>query len=390
MKTAVPTTTTTSPFTQMVRFDIGGLERLVERLRSEGYEVLGPVVRDGAIVIEPIESVEQLPDGIGDDQDGGHYRLRQRDDHSRFGYAVGPSSWKRFLFPPRRLLWRAIRHERGFSVETPLPETQPRAFIGVRGCELAAITIQDRVFSGGEFPDPDYVSRRAHTLVVAVECGAPAQTCFCASVGTGPAIDEGFDIRLTEVIDAKNPTYLAIAGSDRGAKLLAQVESSPVGEAELAERAAMLAGAEARMTRNLNPDVARAAVLENAEHPRWEAIASRCLTCGNCTQVCPTCFCSTVEDVTDLTTGVAERSRRWDSCFTMEHSHVHGGAVRRSSRSRYRQWLTHKLGTWNEQFGTAGCTGCGRCISWCPVGIDLTEEVAYLASKHKAPLEDAS
>lgn len=379
----------THPSPYFVRFDIEGLKRLIDTLKQEGYEVLGPTVRDGAIVIEPIESVSQLPCGVGDEQSGGRYRLTQRSDRSRFGYAVGPTSWKRFLFPPNRLLWRATQHERGFSVETPPVDSQRRAFVGVRGCDLAAIRIQDRVFCGGANPDPDYVSRRKQTFIVAVECGSPVQTCFCTSMGTGPAIGDGFDIRLTEIPDGENPYYLGLAGSEYGAQLLSQIDAIQVNESEFAERNAILASAAAQITRHLDPDHARAVILENPEHSRWDEVASRCLTCGNCTQVCPTCFCSTVDDVTDLTTGVAERSRRWDSCFTMEHSHVHGGAVRRSPRSRYRQWLSHKLGSWWEQFGTAGCSGCGRCIVWCPVGIDLTEEVAYLATKRDAPPEDA-
>jgi ferredoxin len=90
---------------------------------------------------------------------------------------------------------------------------------------------------------------------------------------------------------------------------------------------------------------------------------------------CPTCFCTTVDDVTDLTGSQAVRSRRWDSCFSMDFSYIHGGSVRSSGASRYRQWLTHKLASWQDQFGASGCVGCGRCITWCPVGIDLTEEV---------------
>jgi len=90
--------------------------------------------------------------------------------------------------------------------------------------------------------------------------------------------------------------------------------------------------------------------------------------------VCPTCFCSTVEDTTDLSGLHAERWRKWDSCFTLDFTYIHGGSIRREGASRYRQWITHKLAHWHDQFGSSGCTGCGRCITWCPVGIDITEE----------------
>ena len=116
----------------------------------------------------------------------------------------------------------------------------------------------------------------------------------------------------------------------------------------------------------------------NYEHPQWNNVTERCLNCANCTMVCPTCFCTTVEDVTDLTGEHAERWRKWDSCFTMDFSYIHGGSVRSSTQSRYRQWITHKLATWIDQFGTSGCVGCGRCITWCPVAIDITEEVGEI------------
>jgi ferredoxin len=115
----------------------------------------------------------------------------------------------------------------------------------------------------------------------------------------------------------------------------------------------------------------------NLEHPRWEEVAKRCLSCGNCTLVCPTCFCSDVSDVSDVS-GTVERQRRWASCFDLDHSYLHGGPVRLTTASRYRQWLTHKLSTWWDQFDESGCVGCGRCLTWCPVGIDLTEEAAAI------------
>ncbi|MEU5265530.1 4Fe-4S dicluster domain-containing protein [Amycolatopsis sp. NPDC021455] len=120
-------------------------------------------------------------------------------------------------------------------------------------------------------------------------------------------------------------------------------------------------------------------IRESRKSPLWEEVASRCLTCANCTMVCPTCFCTTTEDVTDLSGEHAERHQRWASCFELDFSYVHGGSVRTSGASRYRQWFSHKLGTWHEQFGTSGCVGCGRCIAWCPAGIDITEEAAKLA-----------
>ncbi|NJL33712.1 MAG: sulfite reductase subunit A, partial [Chloroflexaceae bacterium] len=125
----------------------------------------------------------------------------------------------------------------------------------------------------------------------------------------------------------------------------------------------------------------------NLEHKRWEQVAERCLSCANCTMVCPTCFCSTVEDTTALDGSHAERWRKWDSCFTVDFSFIHGGTVRRETRTRYRQWMTHKLAAWIDQFGTSGCVGCGRCIVWCPVGIDITAEIAAMRASDDISVE---
>ena len=355
-----------------------GLDDLVETLRRRGYRVLGPTVRDGAIVYDDLESAAQLPIGWTDRQDGGTYRLERREDEARFGYAVGPHSWKKFLFPPRVRLWRA-RLDGGPApeiTEEPL-DTTPLAFIGVRACELHAIEIQDRVFTGGRYVDADYAARRDGAFLVAVNCFEPGGTCFCTSMGTGPKAESGYDIALSELFDGEH-RFLVEAGSERGAEVLAELAGRPAAGEDLEEAAASIDAAAGRMGRTMDTFDIRDLLARNLEHPRWEDVARRCLTCGNCTLVCPTCFCSAVEDEIDLTGEQAERHRVWDSCFSVDYSYIHGGSIRPSGVSRYRQWMTHKLGTWFDQFGSSGCVGCGRCITWCPVGIDITEEVAAI------------
>ena len=354
------------------------LDDLVGVLRGRGYLVLGPTVRDGAIVYAELESGAELPVGWTDRQDGGTYRLERRGDDARFGYAVGPHSWKQFLFPPRIRLWQASRNGGGgLEVdEEPVDET-PLAFFGARSCDLHAIAIQDRVFVGGRFVDRDYAARREGTFVVAVNCFEPGGTCFCVSMGTGPRAEAGYDLALTEILEGEHRLLVEV-GSEQGASVLRELRARPArqADADAAERA--VAGAAARMGRELEAGDLRDLLANNLEHPRWDDVADRCLTCGNCVLVCPTCFCSTVEDHTDLAGEQAERWRTWDTCFSVDHSYIHGGSVRPDNRSRYRQWMTHKLGTWHDQFGTSGCVGCGRCITWCPVGIDITEEVAAI------------
>ena len=350
------------------------LQQLLDALRGAGYQLIGPTLRDAAIVYDAIERLEDLPAGWTDRQDGGSYRLERRGDQALFGYAVGPHAWKRFLHPASLKLWRAQRTGAGFRVEAAADEAPRYAFLGVRACELHAIAIQDRVLLGDRYADPAYRARREGAFIVALNCSVAGGTCFCVSMKTGPRAESGFDLALTEILEGKNHFFVVETGSDRGAQVLAGVARREASAEELAAAQGVVARTAAGMGRELQADGLRDLLLRNLEHPRWDEVAARCLTCGNCTMVCPTCFCTSVEDLTDLSGDSAERVRRWDSCFTLEFSHLHGGSVRASAKSRYRQWMTHKLATWVDQFGSSGCVGCGRCITWCPVGIDLTEE----------------
>jgi sulfhydrogenase subunit beta (sulfur reductase) len=364
------------------------LDDLLGALRSRGYRVLGPTVRDGAIVYDDLESAAELPIGWTDRQEAGTYRLERRSDEARFGYAVGPHSWKQFLFPSRLRLWRARENGSSPVVEEDAPDETPLAFIGVRACELNAIGIQDRVFTGGKFVDGDYATRRSGIFVVAVNCGEPAGTCFCVSMDAGPRVGEGYDLALTEILEGEH-RFLVEAGTPAGAEVLAELPSRAAEDADGTAATAVVDSAAARMGRTMDSVGLRDLLADNLEHPRWDDVAERCLTCGNCTLVCPTCFCSSVEDSTDLTGAEATRTRVWDTCFSLDYSYIHGGSVRASARSRYRQWMTHKLGTWHDQFGTSGCVGCGRCIAWCPVGIDITAEVAALRGEEAGNAQGA-
>jgi len=351
---------------------------LLRALRDAGHQLVAPTVRDGAIVCADIDGLADLPAGWTDIQAAGTYRLQRRADGAFFGYSLGPQSWKQFLFVPQLRLWQAQREGTGFTVHTAAAPPPRLALIGVRACELHAIAIQDRTFIGGAPVDPDYAARRAALSILAVNCAQGGGTCFCVSMGTGPRATAGFDLAATEILDGEH-RFLVEVGSERGAAILACVDGATARSSDIAAAERTIEQTAGAMGRQLDTtDIQH--VLSQYDHPRWNEIAARCLACANCTLVCPTCFCSTVSDVTDLTAQHAERWRRWDSCFTLDHSYIHGGSVRTTTRARYRQWLTHKLATWIDQFGTSGCVGCGRCITWCPVGIDLTEEVGALRS----------
>jgi len=361
------------------------LQALFDTLRRRGYTILGPTLRDGAIVYDELASATDLPAGWTDHQDGGRYRLEKRGDEAVFGYNVGPHPWKKFLHLPSVRLWQADRTNHSFKVKTDEPEIPKLAFIGVRACELKAIAIQDKVLLGGPYSDPLYRSRRSRTFIVAVNCGQAGGTCFCVSMNTGPKADAGFDVALTEVLQDSRHYFTAEAGTDLGAEVLSELPCEPATEDEKSAAEAAVAHAAEQMGRQMDTTDIKALLYRNYEHSRWDQVASRCLTCANCTMVCPTCFCTSVEDVTDLTGEHAERWRKWDSCFTTDFSYIHGGSVRSTPRARYRQWMTHKLATWIDQFGSSGCVGCGRCITWCPVGIDITEEVRAIRETEVAP-----
>ena len=370
--------------------DRAGLQALVDALRERGYTVLGPVVRDGAVVPSPVTSVDELPRGWGDEQDGAFYRLRRRGDDALFGFASGAQSFKPVLFPARQLLWQGRRTGDGFAVDgAPDPGDRygrpPYALLGVRSCDLHAIGIHDRVLLGRAEADAHYAEARRGAFVVAVACSDPGGTCFCVSMRTGPRPETGFDLCLTEIGTAADAHRLLVeVGSDRGGEILAALPASRVAVASEADRAAAARVTEvaaARMGRELDTDGLRDVLYAGAESPRWDDVAARCLACTNCTLVCPTCFCTSVDDESDLTGDLVSRVRGWDSCFTGDFSHLHGGSVRASVRSRYRQWATHKLASWHDQVGTSGCVGCGRCITWCPAAIDITEEAAAVRAE---------
>jgi ferredoxin len=347
------------------------LDPLLDAIRRRGFRLVGPVLKDGAICYDDISSAADLPAGWTDEQDAATYRVRRRDDQALFGYNVGPQSWKKYLFPSVTRLGAAA---------ADVPEPERFAFIGVRACELRAIAIQDRVFTGGRHPDPGYAANREGAFLVAVNCGQAAKTCFCVSMSAGPKAEAGFDLALTELLESGGHRFLVEAGTPRGAQVLAEAGASPAPTGDVFAAEAVTEHTTASMGRSMPAIDLRDLLYDNLEHPRWDDVAGRCLACGNCTMVCPTCFCFSVEEVSGLAGAEADRQRSWDSCFTLDHSYLHGGPVRTSTRSRYRQWMTHKLATWQDQFGTSGCVGCGRCIAWCPVGIDITEEVGAIAA----------
>jgi NAD(P)H-flavin reductase/Fe-S-cluster-containing hydrogenase component 2 len=351
------------------------LQSLIDLLAEDGRRVIGPTVADGAVVYDEVRTLADLPLGLRDEQAPGSYRLVETGSDRVFDVTVGMTSWKRYTFPPTVPLTRASQDGAHLSLE-PAPEpAEPMAFLGVRACELAALRIQDRVLTGGPFVDADYRARRDAALVVAAQCTRAGKTCFCSAMGTGPEVTDGADLVLTEIDEG----FLVTPGTARGTDLLDRLPAVAASEEQSAAAVGAVAGARASMGDQVATDGLHDRLLDALDSPRWQEVADRCLACANCTLVCPTCFCTSVSQRADLDTATVVAERSWDSCFTAGFAKVAGGSFRNRRQDRYRQWLTHKFATWIDQFGSSGCVGCGRCIAWCPVGIDVREELQAIA-----------
>jgi ferredoxin len=200
-------------------------------------------------------------------------------------------------------------------------------------------------------------------------------------MGTGPEVTDGADVVMSELENA----FLLEEGTHKGAEVVKGLPGEKISVRDREEKRLRIERLTKMMKKSVPAGELPALIYRNLEHPRWADTAKRDLECGNCTQVCPTCFCNSSYDLMSLS-GFSPKSlevrgvrvRKWDSCFSRNFARVHGGNFRASRRARYRQWMAHKLAYTKEQFALPGCVGCGRCITWCPVGIDITKELEAL------------
>ncbi|MGZ4705870.1 MAG: 4Fe-4S dicluster domain-containing protein, partial [Acidimicrobiales bacterium] len=352
------------------------LEHLFTALQADGRRVVGPTVVDGAVVYDELTSPAQLPVGWEADTAPGRYRLQAKGGERAFDYTIPVTSWKRFTHPSVVPLTLGRRDEGRVVVESVVPDAPRLAFVGVRACEVAALAIQTRAMRAGPLGDADHAARDEAALVVAVECATSTSTCFCTSMGTGPEVKGGVDIVLAELDDG----FVVRSGTPAGARLIKSLALRPAAAAETDRATKQVASVREAIGDPVPAEGLPARLRAALDHPRYDQVAERCLACANCTLVCPTCFCTSVAVASDLDGVEGTTTRTWDSCFSLGFGRVAGDAnFRPQVKDRYRQWLTHKFSTWWDQFGSTGCVGCGRCIAWCPVGIDVREELRAIA-----------
>lgn len=355
-----------------ILLEMNDLQCIMDILSEEGYTILGPRAGKGAITCSAVSSIEDLPTGWRDEQVAGTYRIMNTGTDLIFGYGPAADSWKRFLFPPQAVLFQAeLDSSSGFRVSEIRSPVPRYAFLGIRSCDLCAINFLDRVFMGDGCQDAEYSQLRETMVIIAVDCTHPGGTCFCTSMNTGPRALSGFDIALTEVAVNNAHYFVARPGTSEGEKLLSRTGARPASENEKNAADELLGKAVETLGPLFETSGLSFLVKDHFDHPGWQRIAGKCFTCGSCTMVCPTCFCTQIQDTNSIDGALSRRKRTWDSCFSMAFSYIHGGIVRSTPMSRYRQWMTHKLCTSIDQFGVSACVGCGRCITWCPAGIDL-------------------
>ncbi|MBS0287855.1 MAG: 4Fe-4S dicluster domain-containing protein [Proteobacteria bacterium] len=352
------------------------LNLLFSSLQKAGFDLIGPKLTDNCITYDHIQTAQDLPQGWSDFQEKGTYRLKKRNDNAYFGYNIGNRSFKEFLFVAKEKSYQISKQ--GDVQTLSIDNIKKMAFIGVRSCELHAIHIQDKVFIQGQYINEHYKQRRQKAFIVALNCHTAANTCFCVSMNTGPEVTLAYDLNLSEIINENEHYFILEAGSIKGQEIFDTLPMDELTPNEFDAKKNMLAHTASHMGRKMNTLNIKEKLYAAHDSDHWNEVAQRCINCANCTLACPTCFCSREEVVSDLAKQNATHIKHWDTCFSQEYSAVHQTPVRSSAQSRYRQWITHKLASWYDQFDTSGCVGCGRCITWCPVGIDITEEYTAL------------
>jgi ferredoxin len=343
---------------------------LLRNLQGLGYTVVGPSLSEGVVRLREIDDAGDLAAGILDEHAPGRYTVASG-SRLMFASVNGPDSPKKFLHPAEVEIQRLAEADRGFKEVSRFHSQKKYAFVGIRPCDLKGVEVMDRTMMAPGFEDPVYSSFRKDSVFVVVNCTRSGSNCFCTTMGTGPEAESGYDVAITEL-----PDKLILDVPEKSIGLLRGVDATPASEDDVREGREAVARARDQMNRRFERENLSAKMGEGMDSSVWGQAAERCLACGNCSLVCPTCFCNSLQDREDLAEGTVSRVRVWDSCLSKEFTYSAGGNPRQQKLARYRQFVMHKFAYWPEQFGPYGCVGCGRCVTWCPVGIDITATVS--------------
>lgn len=280
---------------------------------------------------------------------------------------------KEYLLPPYDVLFRYSGKKGEEKVESPQPSEKPRLMIGLKLCDVRAISVLDSVYLDGRFRDPYYAAKRDNLALVATVCDDPRWSCFCTSVGDLNEWTKGLDVLLTDLGDKVYAAPLTEKGQKltEGALFKAASDDDTKKKSEVWEKLLALP----------KRSFAGANTAEKVswEHPIWKDMAERCIGCGICSYMCPTCSCFDIQD--EIKGDIIERYRCRDTCQSSDFTMMgHGHNPRPEKTMRTRQRVMHKFKYQIEQFKTTGCTGCGRCVESCPVNIDLREVVEIVTS----------
>ncbi|MDD5475452.1 MAG: 4Fe-4S dicluster domain-containing protein [Syntrophales bacterium] len=275
---------------------------------------------------------------------------------------------KNFFFPQQETLMRYLKKERGSELLGVPGVTAEAVLFGVRPCDARSFVLLDNIFDDPQYRDPYYVDRREKTTIISIACTRPPYTaCFCTSVGGHPLSSEGVDVSLIDLGD----NWLAEFVTEKGEKLMKKLGDLPKGDEQWASKKEALAekAAGAITTKIPGKDI-KPWLDENFDHPFWDTIHASCLACGTCTYLCPTCHCFDITDEIKKSDG--RRVRSWDSCMYWLFTHeTSGHNPRTSQKQRWRQRFMHKFKYFVDNFDAIACVGCGRCVMYCPVNIDI-------------------
>jgi ferredoxin len=293
------------------------------------------------------------------------------DDEPFFAYLNSKNAPKNIFFPHTETMMKYTRTPQGMVFSSEVNEAGQSVLFGVRPCDAHSFVVLDKLFDQEKYKDQYYIAKRQNTTVITLACVKPPYaTCFCTSVDGEPVSSEGADILLTDIGDE----YLVELVTEKGAKLAGYFGDTKADAPAEAKKAELAAKAKEAIKSKVPAHEVKPILDKNFDHPFWDTIHAKCLACGTCTYLCPTCHCFDISDEVVGSDGI--RLRSWDSCmfplFTKETS---GHNPRPSQKERWRQRTMHKFKYYIDMFNTIGCVGCGRCVMYCPVNLDIRKVV---------------